>query len=247
MARHLPFLNGLRAFEAASRRGSFTAAAAELHVTQTAVSQQVRLLEERLGFALFRRRATAGAHRSGSGFPARTDRGVRRDCKAPRRSSRDAARFGAHRGRRTCLRYALVDSTPDTLQSRPPRSEVRIASGALCLLCEMIGLARYVAAPANGSLYCRGVIPDDLGACLRTGHRRNIAPLLRSPKTTLIVVSHLREQWVWWCEAVGLTTPIHRRRGGVRKLGDGNASRPRRRRVAIVRFRTSAMPWRRAS
>src|SRR6478672_2176734 len=57
MARHQPFLNGLRAFEAASRRGSFTAAAAELHVTQTAVSQQVRLLEERLGFALFRRRA----------------------------------------------------------------------------------------------------------------------------------------------------------------------------------------------
>jgi DNA-binding transcriptional LysR family regulator len=57
MARHLPFLNGLRAFEAASRRGSFTAAAAELHVTQAAVSQQVQLLEERLGFALFRRRA----------------------------------------------------------------------------------------------------------------------------------------------------------------------------------------------
>jgi DNA-binding transcriptional LysR family regulator len=27
-------------------------------------------------------------------------------------------------------------------------------------------------------------------------------------KTTLIVVSHLREQWVWWCEAVGLAAPI---------------------------------------
>ena len=50
-------MNGLRAFEAAARHGSFTLAAKDLHVTQAAVSQQVRLLEERLGFALFRRRA----------------------------------------------------------------------------------------------------------------------------------------------------------------------------------------------
>src|SRR5258705_12774734 len=56
MVRRLP-LNGLRAFEASARSGSFTLAAKELHVTQAAVSQQVRLLEERLGFALFRRHA----------------------------------------------------------------------------------------------------------------------------------------------------------------------------------------------
>jgi len=57
MARRLPSLNGLRAFEAAGRHGSFTAAANELNVTQTAVSRMVRLLEQRLGFALFRRHA----------------------------------------------------------------------------------------------------------------------------------------------------------------------------------------------
>lgn len=54
--RRLPSLNGLRAFEAAARHGSFTAASDELHVTQAAVSRMVRLLEERLGFALFERR-----------------------------------------------------------------------------------------------------------------------------------------------------------------------------------------------
>ena len=54
--RRLPSLNGLRAFEAAARLGSFTAAAADLGVTQTAVSRLVRLLEARLGFALFERR-----------------------------------------------------------------------------------------------------------------------------------------------------------------------------------------------
>ena len=52
-----PPLNALRAFEAAARHGSFTLAAKELNVTQAAVSQQVRLLEKRLGIALFERRA----------------------------------------------------------------------------------------------------------------------------------------------------------------------------------------------
>ena len=53
--RRLPSLNGLRAFEAAARLGSFVAAGAELNVTQAAVSRMVRLLEARLGFALFER------------------------------------------------------------------------------------------------------------------------------------------------------------------------------------------------
>jgi DNA-binding transcriptional LysR family regulator len=57
VARGVAYLNGLRAFEAAARFGSFTLAAKELHVTQAAVSQQVRLLEKRLGFALFHRHA----------------------------------------------------------------------------------------------------------------------------------------------------------------------------------------------
>lgn len=55
--RSLPSLNGLRAFEAAARLGSFTAAGRELSVTQAAVSRMVRVLEGRLGYALFERHA----------------------------------------------------------------------------------------------------------------------------------------------------------------------------------------------
>ncbi|OWY30382.1 LysR family transcriptional regulator [Herbaspirillum robiniae] len=51
---YLP-LNALRAFEVSARHLSFTRAADELNVTQTAVSMQVKNLEERLGAALFRR------------------------------------------------------------------------------------------------------------------------------------------------------------------------------------------------
>jgi len=53
MTSRLPSLNGLRAFEAASRHMSFTLAASELNVTQTAISHQIRRLEEELGVRLF--------------------------------------------------------------------------------------------------------------------------------------------------------------------------------------------------
>ena len=55
MARRLPPLNALRAFEAAARHLSFTRAAGELHVTQAAISHQVKALEAHLGRPLFRR------------------------------------------------------------------------------------------------------------------------------------------------------------------------------------------------
>ena len=74
MPRSLPFLNGLRAFEAAARHGSFSGAGAELHVSPAAVSRLVRLLEQRMGIALFERgpnrlalTAAGGAYRAGLG------------------------------------------------------------------------------------------------------------------------------------------------------------------------------------
>jgi LysR family glycine cleavage system transcriptional activator len=56
MTTRLPSLNGLRAFEAAARHLSFTQAASELNVTQTAISHQIRRLEEELGVRLFVRK-----------------------------------------------------------------------------------------------------------------------------------------------------------------------------------------------
>ena len=54
--RKLPPLTELRAFEAAARHLSFKMAAAELYVTPTAISHQIKLLERYCGRALFRRR-----------------------------------------------------------------------------------------------------------------------------------------------------------------------------------------------
>ena len=64
----LPPLDPLVAFEAAARHSSFVLAAEELHVTPSAVSQQIRSLETRLGVSLFERghrsvQLTAGGNR----------------------------------------------------------------------------------------------------------------------------------------------------------------------------------------
>ncbi|HJW52507.1 MAG TPA: LysR family transcriptional regulator, partial [Burkholderiaceae bacterium] len=58
--RDLPVsLDLLLGFEAAARSLSFTSAAADLHLTQSAISRQVQQLEEQLGVRLFERRTRA--------------------------------------------------------------------------------------------------------------------------------------------------------------------------------------------
>ncbi len=66
MARRLPSLNALRAFEAVARHLSFARAAEELHVTPAAVSQLVKQLEAYLGISLFQRGKTLQLHDSAS-------------------------------------------------------------------------------------------------------------------------------------------------------------------------------------
>ena len=65
--RRLPPLTSVRVFEAAARHENFTQAAAELGMTQAAVSYQIKLLEDRLGVPLFlrsRRRVACATRRS---------------------------------------------------------------------------------------------------------------------------------------------------------------------------------------
>jgi LysR family glycine cleavage system transcriptional activator len=73
--RQLPPLGSLRVFEAAARHLSFRRAADELAITPTAVSHQIRALEERLGVSLFKRqsRAVQLTREGGTLFPVVRD------------------------------------------------------------------------------------------------------------------------------------------------------------------------------
>jgi LysR family transcriptional regulator, glycine cleavage system transcriptional activator len=69
MRGRLPPLKALLVFEAAARGGSFARAAAELHVTPSAVSHQIQALESFLGLKLFRRNAgRVSLTRAGSAY-----------------------------------------------------------------------------------------------------------------------------------------------------------------------------------
>lgn len=92
---HLPPIAALRAFEAAARLKSFTLAAEELGLTQSAISHQVHGLEDHLGFELFHREprrivltvkgeALAISVREGLGIVARTIRELTRADTGPR-------------------------------------------------------------------------------------------------------------------------------------------------------------------
>lgn len=102
----LPPLDALLTFESAARHLSFTRAAAERFVTQSAVSRQIKTLEDELGVALFRR-----GHRS----LALTEAGaaLHDDCRA----AFERLRAGVSRARATAARRVLTITTTPGLAS----------------------------------------------------------------------------------------------------------------------------------
>jgi LysR family glycine cleavage system transcriptional activator/LysR family transcriptional regulator of beta-lactamase len=210
MVRRLPSLNGLRAFEAAGRHGSFTAAAEELNVTQQAVSSMVRLLEERLGFSLFRRHPNAlELTIQGRAFLSGLTDSL--DSIAGLTERVAAMRAGP----------VLTVGVPPTLAVNwliprltgfyrgHPEVEVRMATGGAklpvrddwtCTIRRDTGAwPGYVAE----RLFPSTLVPVCTPA-LSTSLRRPLD--LR--KATLIVVPHLADDWPCWFEAAGVGTPI---------------------------------------
>ncbi|MDZ7829647.1 MAG: transcriptional regulator GcvA [Halofilum sp. (in: g-proteobacteria)] len=88
--KRLPPLNTLRAFEAAARHESFLQAAEELHLTPSAVSHQIRTLEEHLGVSLFHRRPRAvSLNDAGRAFSASVREALQDIARAAERAASD--------------------------------------------------------------------------------------------------------------------------------------------------------------
>jgi LysR family transcriptional regulator, glycine cleavage system transcriptional activator len=205
--RRLLFLNGIKAFEAAARTGSLAAAGSELNVSPAAVSRLVRLLEQRLGVALFERKAnrldlTAAGRAYHNGLTPIFDALASLTAQVTAPASMRVLTIGV--GPTFAMKW-LIPRLAD-FQKAEPAIDVRITTGG-------------VAAPFGDDWSCGiklgegqwpGLVAEPLFAAdlLPVCAPRFVAQLknasdLRGP--SLLRVAHAQEDWPLWLRAAGVT------------------------------------------
>jgi LysR family glycine cleavage system transcriptional activator len=203
--RRLPYLNGIKAFEAAARNGSFATAAGELNVSPAAISRMVHLLEERLGIALFERKAnrlalTPTGHAYQAGLTTIFDALANLTTQVTAQAGERVLTIGV--GPTFAIRW-LIPRLAD-FRKVEPDIEVRFTTGG-------------VAAPFADDWTCgitlgdgvwsgliaeRMFAADLLPVCApRIGARLKRVSDLSGP--TLLRVAHADEDWPLWLKAAG--------------------------------------------
>lgn len=204
--RKLPSLNGLRAFESAARLGSFAAAGEELAVTQAAVSRMVRLLEERLGYALFERHANRLALTSQGrtllpGLTSAFDAIATLAAQIGSMTNARALTVGV--GTSFAMRWLIPRL--GSFQVRHPDIEVRVATGGAqhpirddwtCGI--VLGDGQWPGYEAL-TLFSADLFPVCTPAIAR---RMKVPADLRNE--TLLQVAHQADDWPSWLRAAGL-------------------------------------------
>jgi LysR family transcriptional regulator, glycine cleavage system transcriptional activator len=220
MTARLPSLNGLRAFEAAARHLSFTVAASELNVTQTAISHQIRRLEQELGIRLFVRqnRALALTPEAQQYLP-----GVR--------AAFNDLRLATDRLLRRDNDHVLTISTLASLAAKwllPRLSAFQEAhSGIDVRITTSIGLVDFQRDDVDAAIrYGRGQWPgvrsdwlmaDELFPVCSPGLLAGRKPLARPEDLADHVLLHTsaanNDDWRLWLTAAGLPTDISKQPG----------------------------------
>jgi LysR family transcriptional regulator, glycine cleavage system transcriptional activator len=204
--RRLLFLNGIKAFEAAARSGSFAGGGAELNVSPAAVSRMVHLLEQRLGVALFERKAnrlemTAAGRAYQSGLTPIFDALASLTAQVTAPSNVRVLTIGV--GPTFAMRW-LIPRLGD-FRKQEPDIEVRITTGG-------------AAAPFGEDWSCGiqlgdgewpGLIAEPLFAAdLLPVCAPRLAAHVRRPSDlrgpALLRVAHSPEDWPLWLKAAGV-------------------------------------------
>lgn len=218
MSRRLPPLNALKAFEAAARTGSFTAAAAELGVSQAAVSQLVKGLEARLGLALFERRGNilSLTQRGAAYGPVLTEAFDRIALETERLAAQPDHILTLASGPTVAIRW-LIPRLPD-FHRRYPRFEVRLSTSVTVEESSTAPLLADGVTAAIRLTEASGLRPDGLMAePLFTADMfpvaaPSVAARLRRPADltgeTLLHVRHAEDEWPIWLRAAGLAPKI---------------------------------------
>src|SRR4249920_1643259 len=211
--RKLPFLNGVRAFEAAARAESFAKAAGELNVTPAAVSRMVQLLEERTGVPLFERKAnrltpTAAGRAYQGGLTPIFDQLANLAAQVTALAGSRVLTIGV--GPTFATRW-LIPRLAD-FQKQEPEVEVRFATGGATVPYN----DEWTCGIRLGSGDWPGFAAERLFAAdLRPVCSPSTAKRLRTPEdlrnVTLLRVAHAADEWPRWFDAVAL--PKVRARG----------------------------------
>lgn len=217
----LPSLELIRTFESAARHLSFTRAAAELYVTQSAVSRAVKSLEDHLGVALFQRRHRALLlTEAGQTLYRAAAEAIQR-----LRAAQQQIRRGGDHPRvtvTTTLSFAslwLIPRLPE-FRAQHPDVEVRIAADTrlIDLEREDVDVAIRYCTPAavppdTPRLFGEHVFPVCSPRLLRGRHA--LARVQDLDRHVLLHLDNRRGEWPWlqwsvWFEVMGLTdvTPV---------------------------------------
>lgn len=212
MARRIPPLNPLRVFEVVARTRNLTLAAQELHVSQSAVSRQIAVLETYLGVEMFRReRHGVTLTRAGQSYADEVGPAFDAIAGATARLLRSTSQ-GALRVR-TYTTFAakwLIPRLPD-FQAQYPSIEVRIDNAIPDVdfdrdpadLAIQFGNGRWPR--VNSDMLFRDEIePVCTPAYLKShrGARGKLEPLLQH---RLLVSHYRRTDWEEWLAFAGLT------------------------------------------
>ncbi len=208
MKRQVPPLNPLRAFEAAARHMSFTKAAGELNVTQGAVSRQVKVLEDYLGFELFER-APKGLElsRNGRVYVGALTEAFERIARA----TDELITARTHtvltiRGYTTFLVRWLIPLLPD-FQIKHPNIEVRLVSASEPVDFDRdnvdigirYGYGRWRDLKCD-LLFLDSLVPVCSPTLMETANLQTPADLVRS---TLLHLNLRRNDWPDWLAGAG--------------------------------------------
>ncbi|WP_227270436.1 LysR substrate-binding domain-containing protein [Roseobacter weihaiensis] len=215
-SRHLPPLSRLKPFEAAARHESFSLAAVELGMTQTAVSKQIGLLEQELETALFERRNRA---------VFLTDAGRRLGRVVGAALSDVAAEIAILKGCRRsgelvlhcqlCEAFYWLMPRLARFHERHPGIELRVVSALnpLTEASEAFDVAIQTSGRASGSARLAFTAADDVfPVCAPSLVARGSRPVRPGDLVSYPLLSHsvVPQDWMeWqdWFESVGASLP----------------------------------------
>jgi DNA-binding transcriptional LysR family regulator len=214
MSRRLPPLNALKAFEAAARTGSFTAAAHDLGVSQAAVSQLVKGLEARLGLPLFERRGNilSLTPRGATYLPILSDAFDRIALATEKLKTQPEGVLTLACGPTVAIRW-LIPRLPE-FHRLHPSYEVRLSTSVMVGEAEPVSLLAEGVTAAIRLTEQTGLRPDGLmaeplfTADLFPVASPTVAARLHRPADlsgeTLLHVRHAEDEWPIWLRAASL-------------------------------------------